>query len=704
MPAFLLRLLRRLLILALVLGVLGLAAYSWLCYWPLEGGQERVEDLVPGSAEFLVRTTWTELEETGFLQKNLRDDPVAPPLRSLFEDHLRPLLAQIAAQEAQVNAQIPLGLVSVSLQDDLFPGEILAAGRWCRDLGPPHPPSWREVLVLLRVSWKVRAAVAALEHGFVRDRVRSQSGLDITPSDEPGVLKVVLPGVRVSDPRSRSLCGEGFVIPPENVVYLARVRDVVLAGNSLSLIAKAVDLGRSGAGGEPFSSRPGFHLDAPRGSLAAAMDLSTLQPYLTKLLDWGGNQSRLFKYFMGIEALDRMNGYLALGSPDMLAGRSTIRLNTRGLSDTVQENYAREPLDLRGGLPAFLPASDTFALVQLRADPMHLLNAVYDGVLSPSERRLWADNLRESGLYPTLDAFLRDIARHLGDSFALAAGRLSTLYDAARYPTFDSNNDKERPHNAEMAMAVLVTLRQGAKPAEVDEFLAQRVHLLGFSKEIEAVTYKGFTYRRLKFERGQQLAELQLYRPAYLLVQDKLLLASHEDYFRRILDTFAEPETFPPLSNDATFRVTMEALPDKGHLALFVDLEKLTRVPQAPVGSGAEVDPAGGPRGFLWDRRNWWAWTEKDPRQKAIQLREEITHRYGSTPLTAQQDEAVENEVQLRKEAWKEQYPQFLEEYRRELLGYRRMRSAGLVLLARGDVLQAEVVGLLRPGEPVSAP
>ncbi len=702
MLAFLRRLLRRLLILALVLGVLGVAAFTWLCYWPLEGAQERVEDLVPGSAEFLVRTTWAELEETGFLQKNLRDDPLAPPVKALFQDHIRPLLEQITAQEAQINAQIPLGLVEVSLTDDLVPGEIVAAGRWCRDLGPPNPPSWREVLVLLRVSWKVRAAVAALDRGFIRDQVRSQSGLDITPSDEPGVLKVVLPGVRVSDPRSRSLCGDGFQIPPENVVYLARVRDVVLAGNSLNLISRAVDLGRSGAGGEPFSSRPGFHLDAPPGSLTAAMDLSTLQPYLTKLLDWGGNRSRLFKYFMGIEALDRMNGYLALGSPDLLAGRSTIRLNTRGLSDSVQENYAREPLDLRGGLAAFLPAGDTFALTQLRADPMHLLNALHDGVLSPAERRLWADNLRESGLYPTLDAFLRDIARHLGDSFAIAAGRLSTLYDAARYPTFDSNDDKERPYNAEPALAVLVTLRQGAKASEVDEFLAQRVHLLGFSKEIEPVTYKGFTYRRLKFERGQELAELQLYRPAYLLVQDKLVLASHEDYFRRILDTFAEPEAHPPLSNDPTFRVTMEALPDKGHLSVFVDAEKLTRVP--PAAQGSEADPVGGPRGFLWDRRNWWAWTAKDPRRKAIELREEITRRYGSAPITAQQDEAIENEVQLRKGAWKDQYPQFLEEYRRELLGYRRARSVGIVLLARGDVLQAEVVGLLRPGEPASEP
>jgi hypothetical protein len=288
------------------------------------------------------------------------------------------------------------------------------------------------------------------------------------------------------------------------------------------------------------------------------------------------------------------------------------------------------------------------------------------------------------------------VASRLGDAFTIALGRLSTLYDVARYPSFDANDDKERPHDAEPALAVLVTLRQGAKPEEVDAFLAQRVHLMGFSKEVEKASYKGFTYSRLKFERGQELAELQLYRPAYILVQDKLLLASHEDYFKRVLDTFADPRANPPLSLDATYRVTMEALPPKGHLAFYVDAEKLTRVPDAPAGAGVEADPSGGPRGFLWDRRNWWVWQTKDPRQMAIELRAEITKRYGGAQLTDQQYEAVQNEVQLRKRAWMERYPEFLEEYRQQLRDLRRVRSAGSVIFARGDQLTAEVVALFR--------
>ncbi|MFM8978970.1 MAG: hypothetical protein ACKOSS_00675 [Planctomycetia bacterium] len=698
------RLLKILLAAVLVLALLGVAAFTWLCHWPLEGRQGSVEALVPASAQFLVRGSWDEVAATGWLQRNLREAPLVPPLGRLVEERVLPLLDRVQAEEARINAQLPLGFLHVSLHDDLLPGEVVAAGRWCRDARLPSPPSWREAMVLLRVSWKVRAALAALEHGFVREQVKAQSGVSITPTDEPGVLKVLLPGVRVSDVRARSTCGDGFVMTPEDTVYLARVRDVLVAGNSLPLVAQAAALGRSGATGEAFAERPGFSLEAPEGSLRAAIDLQDLKPYLERLLEAGGSNARLFKWFLGIQALDRMNGHLALASPDLLAGRASIRLAPRGLGEGVQENYRRPGLDLRdGGLSGYLPAADTFAVVHLRTDAMHLLNAVHDGILSPEQRRLWSDNMRESAMYTSMDAFLRDVAERLGDAFTLALGRLSRLYDEARYPAFEANDDKQRPYDAEPALAVLVTLRKGASPEEVDRFLAERVHLLGFSKQLERATYKGFTYTRLKFARGQELAELQLYRPAYILVQDKLLLASHEDYFLRVLDTFAEPKAHPALSADPTYRVTMEALPPRGHLAVFVDVEKLTRVPASAPRAG-DPDPAGGPRGFLWDLRNWWAWQERDPRSRAIELRTELVKRYGGASLSDQQYEAVQAEVRKGKQAWMERYPEFLEEWRQQLLGWRRIRSAGLVLAADGERLAAEVVGVFRDEGAPRAP
>lgn len=697
--AFLKKLLKRLLLLALILAVLGVAAFTWFAYWPLESSQGPVEDLVPGSAEFLVRTTWREIEESGFLERNLTEQPLVPELEGVFERHVRPLLDRLTREQALINAQIPLGLTTFSFEDDVVPGEVVIAGRWCRDVGPPSPPLYREIMVLTRVSWKVKVALAALQHGFVRDRVRQSSGIEIAPTEEPAVLRLTLPDVRVSTAYARSRCGDGFTIPPENQWLLARVRDVLVLSNSEHLIGRAVDLGREGAGGEAFSSRPGFNLSAPEGSVAAAVDVLTLRPYLTRALDYGGNRTRLFKYFLPIEALDRMNGHLELVSPDLLAGRSTMRLEWRGLMESLRENYRGPGLDLRAGPAAFLPAQDTFALVQLNTDPMHMLNALYDGIINDEMRRLWRDNLRESRQYQTMDAFFRDVSRYLGQTTAIALGRLSTLYDAGRWPTFESA-DKDRPSRADPALAVIVTLRQGAKQSEVDAFLADRVHLIGFDKNLERVDHKGFTYTRLKFFQYKDAADLQLVRPAYILVQDRLVLASHEDYLKTILDVYADPRANPPLSEDPTYRTTMATLPAQGHLAVFVDLEKLSRVPAAAPNPAQEADPAGGPRGWLWDRRNDWVWVAKDPRAKAIEFREELKQRLGGVPASQAQSQAIEEQVAQRKQGWMERYPEFLEEYRRQLMGYRRLRGLAAVLSAQGaEVLRAEAVLLLRPAE-----
>jgi hypothetical protein len=429
------------------------------------------------------------------------------------------------------------------------------------------------------------------------------------------------------------------------------------------------------------------------------VDVLSLRGYLGKALDYGGNRTRLFKWFLPIDALDRMNGHLALASPDLVAGRSVMRLEWRGLMESLRENYRGPGVDMLTGPAAFLPASDTFALVQLKTDPMHLFNALYDGVLTDEMRRLWRDNLREGGQYQTMDAFFRDVARHLGDTTALALGRLSTLYDAGRWPTFESA-DKDRPSRAEPALGVVVSLRQGANQAEVDAFLAERVYIMGFDKALERVDYKGFTFTRLRLKRLQDAADLQLYRPAYLLVQDRLVLASHEDYLKKILDVYADSRANPPLADDPTYRTTLATLPATGHVALYVDLEKLTRVPGAAPDPAQEADPPGGPRGWLWDRRNDWVWQEKDPRAKAIEIRRELTQKLGGAAASQAQAQAIDKEVAERKQGWMERYPQFLEEYRLQLMGYRRLRGLGVVLSSHAaETLRAEAALLLRKAE-----
>jgi hypothetical protein len=695
-PRRLTKWLRRIGIAVLLLAALGVAAFTWVFFWPLEGKQDKVEDLVPGTADFLLKTTWAELKATGFLQKNLRDDPLVPGLRDAWRKQVQPQLDEIAALEAQINEQIPLGLTRLSIESDLFPGEIIIAGRFCRERGPPSPPTWREFLVLFRTTWKGKL-FAGLQRGFVRDMIESNAALKVRTTEDEDIFQFLLPGVRVSDARSRAGCGDGFVMPPENLWYGARVRDVLAFSNSENLIAKTVDLGR-GVGGDAFSRRPDFQLDAPTGSLAAAVDLSQLHLYLRRLIDLGGRGTAAVKDFFSVEGLDRLNGHVHLASHDLLVGRARVRIRPGGLRENVLENYRQPPLDLRTGLASYLPSEDTFLCAQLRTDPYHLLESIHRDVLTDLERQLWLDNILKHGLYTTTEAFLKDVAQHLSDSVGIAAGRLGGLYDHAQFPSFDTEN-RDVPPNPAGALAFVIPLRKGAVQKEVDDFLAHRVHLMGFSSDLERVPYREFTYTRLKFEQAQDAADFRLVRPAYLLVQDRLVFASHEDYFKKILDVFSDPVGNAPLAKDPTFLTAMEALPERGHIAVWADLEKLTRVPEAA--DGGVADPTGGPRGLLWDRRQHWVQNAKEPRAKAIEIRGEIHRgRYGGRALTPEEMERVELEVEERKEAWKARYPEFLEEYRRELLGYRRGRALAMVVRAHGDdLLQLELALLLRPGE-----
>jgi hypothetical protein len=701
-PALLKTWLKRLLIVALVLGVLGLIAFTWLFYWPLEGGQDKVEDLVPGSADFLLKTTWAELRNTGFVQTNVRDEPLAPDRRKVWRDQIQPQLDQVGAIESQVNAQIPLGLTRLSIENDIFPGEIVISGRFCRDIGPPRPPSWRELLLLFRTGWKGKL-FAGLSHEFIRDRVNEQGqGVTITPTDDADIFKLVFRNVPVSDARTRTGCGDGFIMPPENVWYGARIRDVLAFSNSETLIARAVDLGR-GTGTDSFGERPGFSLDAPSGSIAAAVDLGPMHLYLRRLIELGGPRMRAVKDFLDMDSLDRLNGYVALASTDMLAGRARIRLAPGGLNAAVQEAYSGPPLDLRAGLASYVPAEDTYAFVQLRTDPQHLLMSIYRHVLSEDEQHLWDDNLRnqDERLYPDVETFLRDVASRLGDSVGISFARLSELYDTVTYPSFASENLEVDPNPGAGAIAFVIPLRTVGSAKEVDEFLAQRVHLMGFSSELERVEHAGFTYTKLKFQQLQDAANFRLIRPAYILVQDRLVLATHETYLRKILDVYAEAAKHPPLSADPTFRTTMEGLPEKGHLSAWLDLEKVTRVPPRATDLANQPDPPGGPRGLLWDQRKRWLEVEKDPTAKARELRAAIKQqRFGNRPLDNDEEDRLDAEVAAQMKPYEARYAEFLEERRAQIAGLRRGRALGLVLQGHGsEPITAEAVILFRPAD-----
>lgn len=107
---------KRLLVGLAVLGAVGLAGFTWFAYWPFEGRVDRVEALVPVDVDFLHRTSWRELKTSGWVQKNVFDDPVHPDLDPQKvvvsgprepRQTLRDALARIPEQEAEINGQIP---------------------------------------------------------------------------------------------------------------------------------------------------------------------------------------------------------------------------------------------------------------------------------------------------------------------------------------------------------------------------------------------------------------------------------------------------------------------------------------------------------------------------------------------------------------------------------------------------------------------
>ena len=78
-----------------------------MAYWPLEGDQERVEDLVPAGVDFLVRTTWEELRDTNCLQRYLRDQPLLPlPARGPKPD--KPPFLRVSSENVIVTGLNPV--------------------------------------------------------------------------------------------------------------------------------------------------------------------------------------------------------------------------------------------------------------------------------------------------------------------------------------------------------------------------------------------------------------------------------------------------------------------------------------------------------------------------------------------------------------------------------------------------------------------
>jgi hypothetical protein len=693
-PKRLARILRRLLFVALALLVVGLAGFTWFAFWPLEGSVGSIDRLIPETVDFAYKVSWPDLRAQAWVRQNLLEGSVFPDVATARDQFEKETLDRVHQElEGPINDMIPLHITHWSLADDIFGRETVACGRFCEEWGPERgrPLQPREWVVLTRISWKSRF-VAALKHGFIREQVGP--GVTIDPDDEPDVYRIVLRGIPVSDPHSREGCGGGFVIPPENLLYLTRVKDVLAIGNSKLLIRDVAELGKSDESGRSLADARGFHFQPPPGGMAAAIDVGPLRKYLVRLLESGDSAARLLGRFVTVQALDRLNGTLQFPSADVALGKADISYDRSDLAPAVESVFSLSPEPVgEQGLARLVPADDTFAVLFLRSPPEHVMRAIWEEALAPGDRNLVLDNMRRQGKYQTIDQFIGELATKVGDTAAIAIARLSDPFDHVEYPTWypDPNTDPPAPTPG---VAIWVRLRQSVEPKEVDDFLADRFVSLGFKSGVERKTYRGISYARLEIE--QKSADFQLATPGYLLVQDHLILSTNESYLRKIIDTL---QGAPALAAEPTFRATMSKLEERANVAVFVDLAKLFRIPPSAAKGGQ-------PRGWEWDGRNLWVSTHKDANVEATRYRNELYQKFWKARVspTAQQKADIDRQVDEHYDTWMAHYPDFLEEYRRQLEGYARLRSAGLTFTATRDVLAGRFVLLLQPADGSGEP
>ena len=680
------RILLRILIPLVVLVAILLAAFTWFAFWPLEGSVDQMASLVPADVDFVYRTSWAGLKDTGWLQENLQRHPVVPQVGELLREVENQLL-EVEAIERQINSQIPLGVTTFSVEKDLLGSELIASGRFCEGSGPERgAPRWRELLVLTRITWKPKF-ISALKHEFVREQV----GPDVTITDEGDhVFKLVFRAIRPTSLADRSICGPGIVIPPQNVWYLTRVKDVLAFSNAEALIREVQYLAAGSESSHSYLDRPWITLDAPAGSIAASLDLHPLRNYLMKALERAGPPLTVLTRYLTIPALDRMNGRLGLPTNDMVDVQGEIRYQASQLNPGVRDVYALQPEALGAAVANLVPAEDTFGAFLIRTPPLHLIETIYDEILNDGDRRLWNENLRRTGRYEDIHEFFAEFASRLGDTSGVAVARLSDVYDTMEFPGFFDPDPAAHPDANWPAFALMVRLRQGVRPEELDAYLEERIPVLGGESNVEKETYRGLTYRRIRLE--VQTADYATVEPAYILAQNHFIFASNETYFRKILDTMVDPVEHKPLSADPTFRETMSRLDEESHLTLFLDLEKLFRVP--PVS-----EPEAQPRGFLWDQRSIWLRNERAPRNEAVRYRKQLLTDYtreNGRPADAAARAKIEEQVDRHWDTWLGRYPEFFEEYRLELDAFTRLRAFGLDIRADQPRLFVKAALLLR--------
>jgi len=648
------RLLKWLCILAIVVAVAGVAfVWFYVGVNPFEGEVDELWELVSNKVHFFVRFPGSSVLDEPLVE-GLDGEPWYSQLGDLRRD-LEDLTREVAAE---VNPQIPFGIVEVDAEEDFVGREIAIAG-WMRDVGRGKLDSF---IVLTRVAPYAKF-VSALQRDLFRRRLGPQAErLELVKgyyfrytldSGQAGALSGIL---------SRPL--------PEGAIYFGRIKDVFLISDNPDWIESAIK-----GGAQTLPADPWFESEFIRKAGRRKSDVEVfVRPGLSQafLRAYGNEQTggpllpvrKFVPYTMAGDVtvgarLDESGIKVEVSNSPPLDGFKNV--TERHLVNIYQAEKADLGLELsEQGIARFIPRRRTVGALVVRIPHDDMID-LFLSFLPRAELDLYNERVREvpspqGRRYSGVSALLKELAKDFEDTHLVIISRPS-VFEGREYVTFadiDWDNPLPKP---QLAFTLVSRIKDSVTPDSVRTKVAQ--HLRHLQLEPVGAHERGFHVA--KPVEAEDTEELALIRPAFGGLGRYFVFASSPEGAEAVFD--AQGDEGERLLAEPGVREAIARLPTRGTLALLLRGEGL--------------------RLSLWDRVRQQAGLELNPTAKMMEWRKE----YKAQGRTGQE---VDDEILARKERYLSiEYPLFRERYRRKIAVFAPIDTVATVAnLGVGNVRQ----------------
>ena len=446
---------RLLIVLTVLVGVLGVGylLFASFVFDPLEDPLEDTASIVPRDVEYFFRwqdagasfasfpepAVWGDLKAT-----EVYDELEAGGGLDLWAE--RTGLGALMGQLGEMTGAVPAGL---SLKSD-FLREVAFAGK-----GEPSLGASFDGMLMLRVSFKVKAGVAMLNFGFVRDKL---------PED----LGIVKEGDYYRLP--------GFFEGKD--AFLARSSDIVLLASSAEWLDQAMDLQLKG-GEDSLAFASVFHdnvtafLGEADQPVEVFMRWERLRDAMPSFPPQGGDPgfvTKAFSAFFTTDLLRIASGYWLPGkrfqvrlSGDVDSSRATSEFQKNWLeSSSISVNRIRE---FAGVVPA-----DSFFFSGFAGRTDEVLIEI-ESALDSETRRLLDEIATGTGRYNGMVDLLRAVSVHFQPGIFIAMRRND-------YPEKTGDNKIEYDDTPVPALAVMARATGGSSYEDLQAMIARDMQRL----------------------------------------------------------------------------------------------------------------------------------------------------------------------------------------------------------------------------------